>query len=43
MVGVLAKVLDQESITNLFNGDYIEFLVEGLSRFKILKVVSQKV
>ena len=41
MTGVLVKVIDQETFfTNLFNRNYIEFLVEGISRFKILKVLS---
>lgn len=36
MVGTLVKVVDQETFfTNLFARNYIEFLVEGISRFRI--------
>ena len=41
LVGTLVKVIDQETFfTNLFARNYIEFLVEGISRFKIQKVLS---
>eukprot|EP00347_Sterkiella_histriomuscorum_P014802 403359469 len=43
MVGTLVKVIDQETfLTNLFARNYVEFLVEGLSRFKIQKVLSSQ-
>ena len=35
-VGTLVKVIDQETFfTNLFARNYVEFLVEGIRRFKI--------
>lgn len=43
MVGTLVKVIDQETfLTNLFARNYVEFLVEGLARFKINKVLSSQ-
>ena len=43
MVGTLVKVIDQETfLTNLFARNYVEFLVEGISRFKIVKVLSSQ-
>jgi len=43
MVGTLVKVIDQETfLTNLFARNYVEFLVEGVSRFKIVKVLSSQ-
>ena len=43
LTGTLVRVIDQETfLTNLFARNYVEFLVEGLSRFKIQKVLSQQ-
>jgi hypothetical protein len=43
MTGTLVKIINQNKIwTDLYSENYSEYFVEGISRFKILDVVSEQ-
>lgn len=43
MTGTLVKVLSWERVlTDYYSDNYIEFMVEGISRFKILDVLTER-